>query len=443
MAIRSSAARPSWLLAALVLAAAPAVRADWLPVGQDILNRSTEPWVVNLHEGPSPKVGYSIKPSGTVIEGSPEVLLPPGAALTLFVDSAALSQRDISQPIRLHDRAGLQGEFICHLQVTRPAGQARFSRGTRVYGTRQSQFVMVAPHVLAIVAPAAGAELKAEVKAEPGPAASAGLAPLREVDVQAGVHNPFLYYTTSQIRVDPVWNPAIPDLPFAFLHAGGHQMPTELLADYFFNTIFQYYVRQFMGYDPNLNYDQYPTLAWPHFDQLYTSWLDRFCAPRGQRILPTPAPGGDFREFINYKTAFENALAAWKRNPGLLVLGAAYMRQKIVTEKLQAALLLPDGEPDKARVQKVLLERDRLTGEYQTMIFHWMEQGFTEFLARYKAAAPGRQAEAGDFLERFQPRFLADPQYAKTLAGAMDAAQPADSVEGIALPASGGVRSLE
>lgn len=428
----------------LALAAGRPARGYWMPLEEEIANRSREAWVVAFGADARPKLGYALG-AGEVAGAAGDVVLPPGAVMRLYADSLRVEEFALSDRILLRDHGRAQGEVLVRLDVDHLSGLSRFSGVARKYGPVQAQFVMMTPRALSIVEAGPGGAPEGEegkgLAAGPAaPAAGGDLPPLMAGDREAGAANPFHYYTTGRIRKDPDFNldSLGAEASLACLHQRGNLMPPELLADYFFNTLFQYYVRRFMGYDPNLNYDQYPTLKPRYFDELYRAWLDRFCAPRGVRAMPTPDPGGDFRAFVAYRRAFETSVASLQRNRAFVSLGIAYMRQKILVEKLQGAL---QGHPA-AATQKLLLERDRLAEDLQTMIFHWMDEAFTGFVGRFKAAPAEAKEEAGALLETFRPAFLARPRYAAILAGTRDSLAPVAQVDGVELPAAAGVMIL-
>jgi hypothetical protein len=208
-------------------------------------------------------------------------------------------------------------------------------------------------------------------------------------------------------------------------------MPEELLADYFLNTLFPYYTTRFMGVDPHLDYSQDPAMG--QFSENWSRWLERFCAPGGKRMLAPPTPKGDFKPFLAYKEAVETAIRSFQGNPRLITLGIAYMRQKVMTEKIQEAMKELSGDPAEA-AQKQLLATDRLTQDLQSMIFAWMKDGYLEFLARYRAASQEQKALAGASLADYAPAFLSEPYDAAIMADLPEYTRPASKVNGLTLP---------
>lgn len=430
----------SWLRGILACTVCMAAHSAWVPLDQEIVNRSEQTWTLEFVGAPNPRLGYALTAGTSHPEAAvcpAKVPIAPRQRLVFYVDPSALEQ-GLANRVQIREQHATKALFQCNLEVDRLTGLSRYGLATREYGTACSTFVLMAPHAISIVP--AGFEPKALDGGERKDAGTAGteaLPALTEVDAEAGATNTFHYYTAARIARDATFHPygTEPGITFAALHRAGHLMPPELLADYFFNTLFQYNIRKFMNYDPNLNYDQYPTLQLPYFSSLYTTWLDRFCTPRGVRILATPAPGGDFSEFNTWKASFEKAMVAFQRNPAFVSLGTAYMRQKIVTEKLHA-VLLKSGKGAKEDAFRILMAHDRLVTDYQAMIYHWMDRSLAEYLRRYQRATPEGKLEAGAFLEAYHPDFLAIPRYRDLLEAAPKHMEPASRVEGLDLPAA-------
>lgn len=428
---------PFRLAAALALLAGTQVHAAWEPLGQEIANRTGHAWVLRFPTaGTGPTFGASINQGqgeGPVVPWDSTLTVPAHSVVRFHVDSAYAGQGDVAASFNLERGSHGRNSISVSLEVGRLPRLARFARSNRAEYSRstKTELVIMAPKAITILD---GGPLVEEIKEEKGPSGSAGdLAPLSEKDVRAGVDNPFHFYRVLRIRTDAAYNLPSSESPFAGLHLMGNLMPTELLADYFFNTLFAYNLRVFTGYDPGVNYDQIPTLAAPYFDKIVEGWLTSFCTPGGVKVVTPPGPGGDFREFIAWKDAFEGAQVALMRNRAFVFLGAAYMRQKIVTEKLATACLRQEkGHKDAAHA--AALKRDRLTGEIQLVIYHWMQQAMREFVTRYQAASAADKPQVPAFLETWRPGFLASPRYAATLAAAHAHAEPEKEAEGIALP---------
>ncbi|WP_306600280.1 hypothetical protein [Geothrix sp. 21YS21S-2] len=424
------------LVAGLALAAGSYAHAAWEPLGQEIANRSGSEWIVRFTPtGPGAPFGAAVTQDhaeGAVAEGRGEIRLLPHSVMRLYVDSARIGHGDVSGTFSLEHGAKSRERVIFNLEVARLPRLARFSGGFREDFSRspRADLVIMAPHAISILD---GGPLAEEAKEEKAPSGTAGdLAPLAEKDVQAGVSNPFHFYRVPRIRKDLVYHTSSHEA-FGALHLKGNLMPTEMLADYFFNTLFVYNLRAFTGYDPGVNYDQCPALARPYFDKVVEGWVASLCTPGGVKVVTPPKPGGDFREFIAWKDAVESAQVALMRNRAFVFLGTAYLRQKIVTEKLATAMVRMDkGRKDEALA--AAMKRDKLTGEFQLLIYHWMHQALGEFVVRYLAAPATGRAEVPAFLETWRPGFLASPRYAAILAAAYPNSDPEDVAEGIALP---------
>ena len=273
-----------------------------------------------------------------------------------------------------------------------------------------------------------------ETKSAPPPEGKATLPALGSIDMEAGVQKAGTTYTTDRIGTLCGYAGGLRggDQWARTLHSRGHLVLEQVLAELFFNTVFQYNTRRFLGYDPFLNYGQYPALE--KYDANYRNWLEAFCKPSGIQVLEPPPEGGDFKPFLAYKAAAERAIESFKGNRTLIQLGIAYLRQKVVVEKLHDALKGQSGDAA-AKIQKVLLARDRLATDLQTMAFELMKAGYKEFLTQYLAAPAETRTAAGDLLLDYRPAFASEPYYSAILGHILDFTRPTNEVDGIKLPA--------
>lgn len=84
-------------------------------------------------------------------------------------------------------------------------------------------------------------------------------------------------------------------------------------------------------------------------------------------------------------------------------------------------------------IQKILVSRDRLAIDLQTMIFYWMDQAFTLFFSEYRAAKPEKREAVATLLGTFRPEFLQNIYYEKTLKSLQEYANPVRRVEDVPL----------
>lgn len=259
---------------------------------------------------------------------------------------------------------------------------------------------------------------------------------LEDADRLAGVNHSPIYYTVEKIVSHWQRQPGAPPLeryasPYAQthgldrygtavlhrsflapcsvadLHRDGHVMPNELLAEFFFNTVFQYYVRRCTGLDPNYNYRQLPGLmaSLTLFDR---NLLLDLCGPLD---LAVPETSQDLAPLLACIEALNQANRSWRDNALLKELGIAFMRQKIVVEKLAQAVGKGSTPEQREARHQLTLVRDRLVQDLQTMIFHLMKEGFAAFTVRLKAEGEDRKASRGLCTAEFVPAFLQEPYY--------------------------------
>ena len=264
------------------------------------------------------------------------------------------------------------------------------------------------------------------------------LPPLGEAERMAGVSQGHAYYTADRIRSHWYRRGGVPPLArytspypetlgleaygaalvrrsrlapytFADLHREGHLMPGELLAECFFNSVFQYNVRHLTGLHAGYNYSQLPGLM-PGLNRFERNLVLDLC---GFLDLLNPETAEELAPLLAGVEALERANRSWRRNALLQRLGIAFMRQKIVVEKLAKAVARGSSPEQREARHQITLARDRLVQDLQTMIFHLMQEGFAAFAVRVKAADPARKAGAGAFLAEFRPAFMAQPYYEK------------------------------
>ena len=190
---------------------------------------------------------------------------------------------------------------------------------------------------------------------------------------------------------------------FMKLHREGDIIDTNFLENIFFNTIFQYYTREFLNFDIKYDYLQNSSKSSLTFeDRMNFGQLSRTIGLSQmpiRQIIKTVVPQIKF---------LQEAIDIFKQNKLLKNLGAAYMRQKIVVEKIQDYTKAKGNEA----LMPLLLEHDRIATDLQTMIFHFMEQGYGQFIENFKAAQNDQQKiDAGKFLATFEPSFINQPYY--------------------------------
>jgi hypothetical protein len=122
-------------------------------------------------------------------------------------------------------------------------------------------------------------------------------------------------------------------------------------------------------------------------------------------------------------------------NPRFCALATAYMRQKVVCEKLVAVAQgkISRGESPKT-VNALSASRSVLTNDIQVMIYNWMDQAYGVFVHAYSTAAEAGKPDAGTALLAFQPDFLRDPFYADIMNHLGEYQAPVTALEGVSLP---------
>lgn len=245
------------------------------------------------------------------------------------------------------------------------------------------------------------------------------LEPMNDVVMKAGMDNFDRYYSVSKIKGG-----------WGAIHRDGHKMEVSELTDYFQNTIFQFYTKISIGLDPNYNYQQLPSIR----DRLGAYEKGLILDICGHLGVTFNYSDKDFKDFEFNVSLLELGVGNFKNNLTLNRLGSAYFRQKIVVEKLGRVLATIKNDPDKsAQVQAVLLAHDRLAIDLQTVIYHFMREGYAQFLRNLKN---GEGFEAGMVLETCRPTFLDKPYYKKIMDDLRDHYKPTEQVEGIPLPAA-------
>ncbi|MDR3646045.1 MAG: hypothetical protein P4L22_00715, partial [Candidatus Babeliales bacterium] len=177
-----------------------------------------------------------------------------------------------------------------------------------------------------------------------------------------------------------------PDLQWTTLHKSGNIIEGDFLLNIFFNSMFLFYIKKFSGYDYRPNKGN-----------------SLFASTYGPLILK-----------------------AFKENELLKKLAIAYMRQKIVIEKLQN--LLPNIDA------KIIYKYDRFVTDLQIMIFYWIKEGYEEFAKRFKLAnTQEEKLKSPEFLAHFVPEFTNTPYYNYLLTNFDEFKKPRTIVEGMKL----------
>lgn len=241
--------------------------------------------------------------------------------------------------------------------------------------------------------------------------------PLTDQLIEAGVNNEFEYYNMPTItRIES------PHGGFRALHRIGNYVDEDFLAQYFINTLFQYYTTQITGYNPNwANFYHKNPEDLSYFDKLVNNlesgklshlikYLTRiedfdFNNPRHMRKL-------DFYLSWQLEELLLNAFEKFKQNKLLRALGIAYQRQKIVLEKLQQ---LASGMDDK--FQQLLYKYDLFTNDLQTIIYYFIEEAYYQLRKRLedKLKTEEELSDVGNFLSNLQPQFIKRYPYYQTI----------------------------
>jgi len=232
------------------------------------------------------------------------------------------------------------------------------------------------------------------------------LPPLTDTQMAAGVQNDQFYSAT--------------ELEFARLHDIGTIIDSHMLQDLFFKTMFQYYTYEALGFDMSYHY----AMVWqdgPGF-RLSRYDLQKFSALAERFGLPAPTTVADIERYLSEPIQVtSNAIDALKQNRLLQAIAAAYMRQKVVTEKL-ADLTEATGRQD---LQGILLEHDRYAIHLQTMIYHFMQEAYGQYKGRIRVAGTHEEKiHVGRLLATGIPHFVDFPYYARLMAELERLAQP-------------------
>jgi len=360
-----------WVLVSLCLGGS-AVHAEWLPLRQEIVNASSTRWNVDFDVESSLGLGYTIHPGGVsapshLVLCQGKAALPPGASMRFHV--VEHKGPGVKARFRMaDDRTEGFGTLTVSIHCGVPGERDGFGQGTRVFGSEQKELVAMSDRVIALVdyrdQNLPGSERKSEApgpegKGEaPGPA-KASLAKLGDGDLEAGVGKSEIYYSVAKIRKVPSIKLNDPEKDcWGILHEQGNLFQSEILADYFFNTVFQYNSWVLMNYKPRVNYDKFPIPGGHPPDPAYARELFTLAMYGGPTVIKAIRKGESPLAFLVYKNSIEKFLDSYCRNPPFILLGAAYMRQKIIIEKIQHALNRLSGEELDA-AQKSLYQHDR------------------------------------------------------------------------------------
>lgn len=219
-------------------------------------------------------------------------------------------------------------------------------------------------------------------------------------------------------------------MEFKKLHSEGNMADRQFLADVFFKTIFQYYTKDYLynrGFDLEYNYLMFkdPNLKVRKYD------LSKFKSLAKLFNMSIPQTREDINELVQTSLleqlimSFPQAVDMLKQNKLLQQLGIAYMRQKIVTEKLQT-LVRTVGE----QILPLLLKHDRFAIDLQTMIYHFMKEAYEKYIDNLKAAQTDPQRKAAqEFLATFVPSFTQYPYYNEILPRLGELSQPMSITE--------------
>lgn len=227
---------------------------------------------------------------------------------------------------------------------------------------------------------------------------------LSDIEMKAGLHTEFYKVSTEDLR---------------WLHNEGNTTDNnEKLKQIFLNSIFRFYTKYLAGYNMNKSPEEQEKL----WATLYLSALSKLF-----NDLKIKDPIRDLLgKFItsDRKTSLlnnfdNNVLICLEQNNLLLDLAVAYLRQKIVVEKLQNLLGKTSSEENATRLYK----HDRFATDLQTMIFNFMEEVFGyyffTFLPTLNIWTDLYQVDICDCLKTFKPSFL-DCLYYKKIMDQLD-----------------------
>ncbi len=203
---------------------------------------------------------------------------------------------------------------------------------------------------------------------------------------------------------------------FGKLHDCGHIIDARFLTNIFFKSIFQYYTDDLLGFDMTYNYAQFADTT------LKLAGVDRFkfkfLGVMGLEFhIKDPALRSKcFAQVEMVRRAIESLM----HNPLLNKLAVAYMRQKIVTEKLLCLV-----EKESAELLPLLLMHDRYAIDLQTMIYYFMKEAYERYINDVRHAHQQQEKiPDGRFLENFLPAFKEKPYYDRILAKLDELIQP-------------------
>lgn len=231
--------------------------------------------------------------------------------------------------------------------------------------------------------------------------------------MEAGLGGPFSY---SAIGTE-----------FDKLHAIGNEVDQGFLLDTFFKSLFQYYTHEFLGFDMTYDYFDRPlaTEQQAKFLELtqpeYERFRCKFSHP-GIYGFQTMAEREERKAIESRECMLPNiksiqyAINKLKENRLLQELGIAYMRQKVVVEKIWVPF-----ESGDEKMGPLLYMHDKYANDIQIMIFHLMSQAYLQYLrlANMVLFVQGVKIippEIGDFLATFKPDFIDNLYYQSVLA---------------------------
>ncbi|MDR3672546.1 MAG: hypothetical protein P4L36_16995 [Holophaga sp.] len=423
--------------------------AAWQPLDQQLINQSSEAWTIDFSTTPSARMGCSIVDGASLAalpvpptECSGSKLLGPRARMIFYVDPLAPAT---PLGFTLRDAAGRQAEWRGSLERVATGPGYRFAQ-TGIES--ENLAVSWSPGRIIIRTVLVLGESKGEGKEEaktvpedekappkvgkvmavPAEKATATLPKLDAWKMEAGLGQSDRYWTLNKITLVKNWSGA--------LHDFGNVLPADALADIFLNTVFQFNVYNCAGYSPLLDYDRIWTTKFGRDNYHLKVGLMKFSSHVGLRFEQIKHGTPESRSFENYRVSFEDALHELRANQDFLNLGIAYMRQKIVVEKLSHDLAYGSAhrsESELEDLQKIVLERDRLAIDLQAMIYYWMDQAFVEFASQYRVASAHGTERVGMSMGLFQPGFLKEPYYAEIIKNIRNYTLPTESVKGIKL----------
>ena len=195
---------------------------------------------------------------------------------------------------------------------------------------------------------------------------------------------------------------------FRKLHKDGNVVDQEFLMDIFLHSIFQYYTNEFLGFDMTFNYLMFQDL------ELKFSVADKlkFYSLAQKMDWPMHTSSQTIRQNILPQVGvIAKAIEIFKQNKLLQSLGIAYMRQKIVTEKLYIRVSAGDE-----KMLSDLLKHDRYAIDLQTMIYYFMQEAYGQFITHENNAQNIQQKmKYAELMANFIPSFTKEPYYMNIL----------------------------